>query len=140
MSLSASRSESQPSDTAAPRTLDALQAPALWTLIVLQATMAASLFTQTPPHPPLEIPLFAIAPFLGASLGLAAAALSVPRAAAGWHAALGLAAAFGALLSFGPQKWFDPALPQIWPAVLLGELAALVVVLAALRGLRRAAL
>lgn len=123
----------------APTALVQLQAPALWILIVLQATMAASLFTQTAPHPPTAIPLFAIAPFLGASLSLAAAALAVPPGMANWRSGLAVAAALAALISFGPQKWLDPAIALIWPAVLLGELAAIALILSALPARRRRA-
>jgi len=44
-----------------------------------------------------------------------------------------------AMVSFGPQKWIDPAIGQIWPAVLLGELAACVLIVQALLRFRSSA-
>lgn len=94
---------------------------ALTSLGLLQAVMLAALFTRTEPHPPLTIPLFALAPFLGASITACAAAVMSDR-----HSRFGLVlsgvALFLALVSFGPQKWFDPAFPQIWPAVIAAQI------------------
>ena len=101
---------------------------ALSVLIVLQLTMLLALFTQTPPHPPLTVPPFALGPFLGASLALAVAALIPPTMQRPAEKALVLLATTAALVSFGPQKWFDPAIAQIWPAVLLGQLAAIALI------------
>lgn len=99
---------------------------ALATLAILQLTMLAALFTRTPPHPPLAVAPFALGPFLGASIAIAVAGiiLGATRTRVGTAAAV-LAAALG-LVSYGPQKWIDPAIAQIWPAVLLGEIAAIV--------------
>ena len=41
--------------------------------------------------------------------------------------AASVAAGLLAALSFGPQKWFDPAIGRIWPAVLLAQIAILVI-------------
>lgn len=112
-------------------------ASAVVALLVLTGVMLAALLTRTPPHPPLEIPLFALAPFLGASLAIGAAAYhSLSR---GTKAGIPLAILFGitALLSFGPQKYLDPAFPQIWPAVIAAQ-AALVALSAALAPRRSA--
>lgn len=38
-----------------------------------------------------------------------------------------------ALISFGPQKYFDAQFGLIWPAVILGQLAALVILVNAFR-------
>ena len=105
-------------------------------LAVLQATMLAAMYTGTPPHPPLQIPLFALGPFLGASLAVAIAAWVLVRdhRIAGPLSAI-LAAAL-ALLSFGPQKWLDPAIGLIWPAVLLGQIASLTIILQAIAMIR----
>lgn len=104
----------------------------LTVLIILQVVMLAALFADVSPHPPRAIPLFAMAPFLAASMGAAAAALILgPRASIAGRATMLLAAA-GGLLSYGPQKWLDPAIGEIWPAVLAGQIAAIVCVAAAL--------
>lgn len=90
-------------------------------LAILQLLMLAALYSRTEPHPPLAIPLFALAPFLSASIALAVAGLLAPGR---W---LSLAACVTALISFGPQKWFDAAFPQIWPAVILAQMAVAMV-------------
>ena len=109
---------------------------ALSTLIGLQAIMLASLFAQTPPHPPLSTPLFAMAPFLAASISLAIAGLVLGAATSRLGTIVSIIATVSALISFGPQKWFDAAIPQIWPAVLLGQIAAVAVFWSAYRRLR----
>lgn len=48
---------------------------ALTTLIILQVIMLAALFAAVAPHPPAIIAPFAMAPFLAASLCVAAAAM-----------------------------------------------------------------
>jgi hypothetical protein len=97
---------------------------ALSTLVILQLTMLAALFTQTPPHPPLAVAPFALGPFLGAAISMAVAAIVLGATRTGLGTAVSVLAAVLALVSYGPQKWIDPAIGQIWPAVLLGEIAA----------------
>ncbi|MCP5083650.1 MAG: hypothetical protein GY948_18335 [Alphaproteobacteria bacterium] len=106
-------------------------------LLVLTSVMLFSLFTRTPPHPPLEIPLFALAPFFGASLAIGAAALWLVRRGSGTWLALLFAAT--ALISFGPHKLFDPAFALIWPAVLLAQAAVIAVAYLSIGRLRRKA-
>lgn len=96
-------------------------------LATLQLLMLAALYSRTEPHPPLVIPLFALAPFLSASIALAVAGLLAPGR---W---LSLAAGIAALISFGPQKWFDQAFPQIWPAVILAQIAVAMVAVSLFR-------
>lgn len=108
----------------------------LGVLLVLQIVMLAALFARTPPHPPLAIPLFGLGPFLGASIAVAVAALQLGDAATRAGRVASLAAAALALLSFGPQKWFDPAFGGIWPAVVLAELAIIALVLACFGAIR----
>jgi len=90
-------------------------------------TMLSALFTQTIPHPPLTVPPFALGPFLGAALSVAVAAMILGGTTSLNGSAVSSVAALLALVSYGPQKWFDPAIGQIWPAVLLGQLAVIVV-------------
>lgn len=97
---------------------------ALAVLVVLQATMLAALFSGTPPHPPIAVAPFALGPFLGTSISVAVAAIVLGATGTGPGATASVLAAVLALVSFGPQKWIDPAIAQIWPAVLLGEVAA----------------
>lgn len=106
---------------------------ALASLIVLQAVMLLALYAKVEPHPPATIPLFGIAPFLGAALAAATAALIIGPARGLSGRGLSLSAAAMALASFGPQKYFDAQFPTIWPAVLAGQIAAAVVIYVALR-------
>ena len=101
---------------------------ALFVLVVLQLVMLGALYAQVPPHPPRTIPLFALAPFLGASIAIAGAAMVLGGTRTGSGTAISLLAAVLALVSFGPQKWLDPAIGEIWPAVLVSEIAVVVLV------------
>jgi len=112
-----------------------VRAASLWATFVVQAVMALALFSGTPPHPPQAVPLFAMGPFLAASLAVTAAALRLADQPGRSGAVLAVLAALMSLVSFGPQKWADPALAAIWPAVLVGQAAALLLLLSAGRQL-----
>lgn len=105
---------------------------ALVMLATLQGVMLASLFAGVAPHPPATTPLFAIAPFIAAALALALGALAAPADGRA-RRALGALAALAALVSFGPQKFVDAQFTLIWPAVLLGQFAALAILVDAAR-------
>ncbi|MGY3439635.1 MULTISPECIES: hypothetical protein [unclassified Marinovum] len=110
---------------------------ALVSLIMLQVIMLSALYAGIKPHPPVATPLFGIAPFLGVSLSIAIAALIVLPLANPTGRALSFLAGVLALVSFGPQKYFDAQFGLIWPAVLLGQIAAIVIfvrVIGAARG------
>lgn len=101
---------------------------ALATLVVLQVVMLSALYAGIEPHPPKATPLFGIAPFLGASVSIALwAILTEPLTNTAGRFLTVLAAAL-ALASFGPQKYFDAQFALIWPAVILGQIAALVLI------------
>lgn len=106
-------------DTPQSRTIGA----ACTMLITVQGLMLASLYFGVEPHPPRAIPLFAMPPFLAVSIGTALCAMRLSDTRAGRILA-GLTAGF-ALLSFGPQKYLDPAFPEIWIAVIASQLAVL---------------
>lgn len=110
---------------------------ALATLILLQGIMLSALYAGIRPHPPEATPLFGIAPFLGASVSVAVSAMIVQPLASTAGRGLSLAAALMALVSFGPQKYFDVQFGLIWPAVVLGQLAAVVLIVGVLRAMRR---
>ena len=97
-------------------------------LALIQAVMLASLWFDVAPHPPRTTPLFAMAPFLAVSISTALVARGLVASRAGSILA-GLAAAM-ALISFGPQKYVDPALPEIWVAVVASQLCILAIVYA----------
>ena len=92
---------------------------ALAVLIILQTVMLTALYAGVPPHPPVATPLFGIAPFLGASMGTAAAAIILGTSTSRAGAALSLLATVMALVSFGPQKYLDAQFGLIWPAVIV---------------------
>lgn len=101
---------------------------ALSVFIILQVIMLSSLYAGIPPHPPVRTPFFGIAPFIGASVSVALAAILVgPTQSLTGRLLSGLTAVM-ALVSFGPQKYFDAQFHLIWPAVLTGQVAALAIV------------
>ena len=101
---------------------------ALTTLMILQSVMLAALFTQSAPHPPATIPLFAIAPFLATALSAACAAIIIGPLKTATGRILSLLAAVMALMSYGPQKYLDAQISLIWPAVVTGQIAAGIVI------------
>lgn len=106
---------------------------ALATLIVLQGIMLSALYAGIKPHPPVATPLFGIAPFLGAAMSVALAAIIVQPLGSRAGRILSVLAALMALVSFGPQKYLDAQFDLIYPAVLLGQFAALVIFASVLR-------
>ena len=109
---------------------------ALSVLIILQLVMLTALYAGVAPHPPVATPLFGIAPFLGASMGAAAAAVVLGSNSSRAGRVLSLAATVMALISFGPQKYLDAQFGLIWPAVIAGQIASLAVVASLVSGLR----
>jgi hypothetical protein len=99
---------------------------ALSVLVILQLVMLSSLYAGIPPHPPVATPLFGIAPFIAAALSAAAGAMIIGPLSGKAGRGLGALAALMALVSFGPQKYLDAQFALIWPAVLAGQIAAIV--------------
>ena len=106
-------------------------------LLLLTAVMLLALLTRTPPHPPFEILLFALGPFLAASLAIGAAALYLLGQGSRHGMALAILFALTALVSFGPQKYLDPNLLRIWPTVVTGQAAVAVILVWGILDLRR---
>jgi hypothetical protein len=100
---------------------------ALSALIVLQLIMLSALYAGIKPHPPVATPLFGIAPFIGASVAAAFAAIVMTPATRGGRA-LSILAAVMAAASFGPQKYFVPEFPLIWPAVMGAQIAIVTII------------
>jgi hypothetical protein len=101
---------------------------ALATLVILQGLMLAALYTGTPPHPPQDIFLFALGPFLSAAVALGVAAIMLDGLETFWGRGLTLAAVGAALVSFGPQKWFAASFGDIWPAVGIAQICCAVLI------------
>ncbi len=109
---------------------------ALTTLVLLQLIMLSALYAGVKPHPPTSTPLFGIAPFLGASVSIAISAMVLQPLATTMGRSLSLLAALMALISFGPQKYFDAQFSLIWPAVVMGQFAAAVIFVRIFRAAR----
>ncbi|WP_323796090.1 hypothetical protein [Nisaea sp.] len=109
-------------------TPDRIAGAALLALLVVSAVMLLALVTKTPPHPPLATPIFALGPFIGASLAVGGAALflSLTGNPAWRYAAILFAVTI--LPSFGPQKFLVPEFPEIWPAVILAQISLVTLV------------
>lgn len=110
---------------------------ALSALILLQLIMLSALYAGIRPHPPEITPLFGIAPFIGAAVSIAVAAIISGPLTSIAGRVLSIAAAIMALLSFGPQKYMDAQFGLIWPAVVLGQIAALAIFALLICALRR---
>ena len=109
-----------------PNQSDSIANTGLAMLIILQAIMLAALFAGVEPHPPTKIPLGAIAPILAAGFATAAAGIML-RPTSSLGRLFALVAVILAMLSFGPQKYLNEQFYLIWPAVVLGQLSALMV-------------
>ncbi|NMM45900.1 hypothetical protein HH303_15490 [Rhodospirillaceae bacterium KN72] len=118
---------------------DPVAVSAVIALLCITATMLLFLVTQTDPHPPNSIALFALGPFFSASLaiGFVAWFLSNEGHRAGNLCAVGFA--LTGLLSFGPHKYFDPSFPSIWPAVVAAQISIVVIAVRCTRLRRRQA-
>ncbi len=99
---------------------------AVATLAILQVIMLSTLLAGVPPHPPASTPIAAMGPMLAAAIAVCIAAWNMAESALPARALAGLAAVF-ALISFGPQKYVDPAFPAIWPAVLTAQASILTI-------------
>ena len=106
---------------------DGYTSAAIMALLVLTCAMLFALFTRTEPHPPLEVEPFALGPFLAASLATGAAAYVLTVRGSRYAMAIALLFALTALVSYGPQKYGDPAFPEIWPAVIVAQIAIAVI-------------
>ena len=110
---------------------------ALAVLVVLQVAMLGALYTRTVPHPPVTIAPFALGPFISASIAMAVAALVLGGTATRGGTVVSLLAVVLALVSFGPHKWLDASIGQIWPVVGLAQVAAVVILIQAVLLRRR---
>lgn len=106
-------------------------------LLIITAVMLSALFTRTSSHPPIEVPPFALGPFLGASLSIGGAVVYLVLKRAPYCRVISLLFALSALVSFGPQKFFDPWFSRVWPAVITAQLAVLVILVWFLAGFKR---
>lgn len=109
---------------------------ALAALIVLQLIMLSALFAGIRPHPPAATPLFGMGPFLGASVSVALSAILVGPLNNFAGRGLSVLGALMALVSFGPQKYVDAQFGLIWPAVIVGQFAAVAIFVRVVNSIR----
>jgi hypothetical protein len=126
---------SSPENSAPPQSYPATAA--ILVLLTLTGVMLLALFSRTAPHPPLEAPSFALGPFLAASLAIGAAAFHLLRQGVRYGSTLAVLFALSALVSFGPQKYFDPEFSRIWPAVIIAQVAVIAILAWSLAALTR---
>ena len=96
-------------------------------LVLLDAVLMGCLWSQVEPHPPARV-----GPFIAASLSLAF--VSVPLV--WWRNKIGyttsiLVGLLG-LISFGPHKFFSESAGQIFPAIIVGTVLSVVLIISSL--------
>ena len=103
-------------------------------LIVLKCVLLGSLWAQVQPHPPAEV-----GPFIAASLSLAIVSLPLVwwRNKTGYIISI-IVGVLG-LVSFGPHKFFteSESAGQVFPAIIVGTVLSVVLVIASITGLRK---
>jgi len=110
---------------------------AILVLLTLTGVMLLALFSRTAPHPPLDVPPFALGPFLGASLALGVAGFYLLCRGARYGVVIAVLFALTALVSFGPQKYFVPEFTRIWPAVIVAQVAVVVILARGILAIRK---
>ena len=104
---------------------------ALAGLILLKAVLLGSLWAQVQPHPPARV-----GPFIAASLSLAIASIPLVwwRNKIGYTSSI-LVGLLG-LISFGPHKFFSESADQIFPAIIVGTVLSVVLIISSLASWR----
>ena len=101
-------------------------------LIILKSVLLGSLWAQVQPHPPARV-----GPFIAASLSLAV--LSIPLV--WWHNKIGytisIIVGLLGLISFGPHKFFSESADQIFPAIVIGTVLSVVLIITSITSWRK---
>ena len=96
-------------------------------LILLKAVLLGSLWAQVQPHPPARV-----GPFIAASLSLAV--VSIPLV--WWRSKVGyttsIIVGLLGLVSFGPHKFISESANQIFPAIIVGTVFSVVLIIASI--------
>ena len=100
-------------------------------LILLKAVLLGSLWAQVQPHPPARV-----GPFIAASLSLTV--VSIPLV--WWRNKMGYTTSIIlgllGLISFGPHKFFSESADQIFPAIIVGTVLSMVLIIFSLTSWR----
>ena len=115
-----------------PSTEIQLALSSLGGLIILESVLLGSLWAQIQPHPPARV-----GPFIAASLCLAVVSLPLFwwRNKTGYITAM-LVGLLG-LVSFGPHKFFTESAAQIFPAIIIGTVLSVVLIITSSISLRK---
>jgi hypothetical protein len=101
-------------------------------LILLKAVLLGSLWAQIQPHPPARV-----GPFIAASLSLAI--VSIPLV--WWRNKIGYTTSIMVgllgLISFGPHKFFTESANQIFPAIIVGTVLSVVLIIGSIANWRK---
>jgi hypothetical protein len=101
-------------------------------LIILKSVLLGSLWAQVQPHPPARV-----GPFIATSLCLAV--VTIPlfwwRNKIGYITAI-IVGLLG-LVSFGPHKFFTESGSQIFPAIIIGTVLSVVLIIASIISWRK---
>ena len=102
-------------------------------LIILKSVLLGSLWAQVQPHPPARV-----GPFIAASLSLAI--VSIPLV--WWRSKIGYTTAIIVgllgLVSFGPHKFFAESANQLFPAIVVGTVLSVALIISAIASWRKA--
>jgi hypothetical protein len=105
---------------------------ALAGLILLKSVLLGSLWAQVQPHPPARV-----GPFIAASLSLAI--VSIPLV--WWRSRIGyttsIIVGLLGLVSFGPHKFFTESANQIFPAIIVGTVFSVVLIISSVASWRK---
>ena len=105
---------------------------ALAGLILLKSVLLGSLWAQVQPHPPARV-----GPFIAASLSLAI--VSIPLV--WWRSRVGyttsIIVGLLGLVSFGPHKFFTESANQIFPAIIVGTVFSVVLIISSIASWRK---
>ena len=100
--------------------------------VLLYAVLMGSLWAQVEPHPPARV-----GPFVAASLSLAV--VSIPLV--WWRNKIGYAISIIVgllgLVSFGPHKFFTGSAGQIFPAIMVGTVLSVALIISSVASWRK---
>jgi hypothetical protein len=101
-------------------------------LVLLYAVLMGSLWAQVEPHPPARV-----GPFIAASLSLAV--VSIPLV--WWRNKIGyttsIIVGLLGLISFGPHKFFSESADQIFPAIIVGTVLSVALIISSVASWRK---